>query len=322
MAARDDDGGQDTVLHARSSIEQGIEAYIRHLERERNCAVNTLEAYRRDLVQFTRFLYPRSSGMRLPLNSIQHDAVDDFVRELEARGLRSSSVVRKLASVRGMFRFLCRQRVLAANPAAVVGGERPEKKPPALLNVDEVERLIGQPAAEGFSGGRDRAILEIFYGGGICLAELVGLNLSALDTAEGTVRVVGQGRRERVVPIGAEALKTLRAYLQVRAELLLDLKITQVEAGALFLNSRGRRLHRRTVQRLVKRYIDQVSQGAGHSPHLLRHSFAAHLLDAGADLGAVRQLLGHATAAATQTYAKPSTERLRHIYQQAHPRSD
>lgn len=312
-----------TQLHARSSIEEGIEAYLRHLERERNYAANTVDAYRRDLIQFTRFLYPRSAGLRLPLNSIQYDAVDDFARELEARGLRTSSVSRKLAAVRGLFRFLCRQKVLAANPAASVGVAHPEKKPPPRLALEEVEKVIAQPAAEdGFRGVRDRAIIEVFYGGGVRLSELVGLNLSALDLAAGTVRVMGQGRRERVVPVGAEAHKALKQYLQTRADLLLDLKITQVEAGALFLNGRGRRLHRRTVQRLVKGYIEKVTQGAGRSPHLLRHSFAAHLLEAGADLAAVKQLLGHAVVASTQTDQKVSLERLRRIYGEAHPRAD
>ena len=310
-------------LHARSSLEEGTEAYLRHLERERNCAAHTVAAYRRDLVQFTRFLYPRSAGLRLPLNAIQHDAVDDFARELEARGLRTSSVGRKLAAVRGLFRFLCRQKVLAANPAAAVGVARPEKKPPPRLSLEEMERVIALPAAEdGFRGARDRAILEAFYGGGIRLSELVGLNLSALDLEAGSVRVMGQGRRERVVPVGAEAQKALRHYLQARADLLLDLKITQVDAGALFLNGRGRRLHRRTVQRLVKGYIERVTQGAGRSPHLLRHSFAAHLLEAGADLGAVKQLLGHAAVASTQTYQEVSLERLRRAYGKAHPRAD
>lgn len=309
-------------LTSRSSLEQAITEYVRHLEQERNCSQHTASAYRRDLIQFTRFLYPRSADLRLPLGAIQHDAVDDYVRELEARGLRSSSVSRKLAAIRGLFRYLCRQRVLAANPAARVGAAMPEKRPPMRLDVQEVERVLDLPPDEGFSGCRDRAILEMFYGGGVCLAELIGLNLSALDIEAGMIRVMGQGRRQRLVPIGSKALEALKSYLQVRADLLLGLKITQVDAGALFVNKRGQRLHRRTVQRLVKRYIENVSCGPARSPHLLRHSFAAHLLEAGADLGAVKELLGHATLTATQVYAEVDLEHLQAVYAKAHPRAD
>jgi integrase/recombinase XerC len=149
----------------------------------------------------------------------------------------------------------------------------------------------------------------------------VALNLSALDLEEGTVRVLGRGRRERIVPIGGPALQTLRAYLQHRAALLLELDITQVEAGALFLNRKGRRLHRRTVQGMVKRYLRQVSAGQALSPHLLRHTFATHLIEAGADLGAVKELLGHAALSSTQAYTQVSLERLRQVIQQAHPRA-
>jgi integrase/recombinase XerC len=149
----------------------------------------------------------------------------------------------------------------------------------------------------------------------------VGLNLSALDLDEGTVRVMGKGRRERIVPIGGPALQTLRAYLQHRAALLVELDITQVDAGALFLNRKGRRLHRRTVQNNVKRYLRQVSQGQTLSPRLLRHTFATHLVEAGADLGAVKELLGHAAISSTQVYTQVSLERLRQIISQAHPRA-
>jgi len=149
----------------------------------------------------------------------------------------------------------------------------------------------------------------------------VALNLSALDLEEGTVRVLGRGRRERIVPIGGPALATLKTYLQHRAALLLELDITQVEAGALFLNRKGRRLHRRTVQTAVKRYLRQVAQGQSLSPHLLRHTFATHLVEAGADLGAVKELLGHAALASTQAYTQVSLERLRQVISQAHPRA-
>ena len=177
------------------------------------------------------------------------------------------------------------------------------------------------PPVEEFSGARDRAILEVFYGGGIRLGELVQLNLSSLDLEEGTVRVMGKGKKERIVPVGRLALQALQGYLQQRTHFLLDLDITQVDAGALFLNERGRRLHQRTVQRIVRRYLSKVAEDERLSPHLLRHTFATHLLDAGADLRAVKELLGHATLSTTQIYTHVSLDRLRTIYEQAHPRS-
>lgn len=308
-------------LHAGSSIEQGITLFLDYLEKERNYARHTLDAYRRDLQQFARFLYPRISQVGIPVSAVQRQVVQSFVEELRTRGLRPSSVARKLSAIRSLFRHLCRQRVLADNPASLVGTARPARQLPKFLPLSQVEEAIALPPAAEFTGARDRAIIEVFYGGGIRLSELVALNLSALDLEEGTVRVLGKGRRERIVPIGGPALQTLKAYMQHRAALLMELDITQVDAGALFLNRKGRRLHRRTVQTNVKRYLRQVSGGQTLSPHLLRHTFATHLVEAGADLGAVKELLGHAILSSTQVYTQVSLERLRRVYQQAHPRA-
>ena len=307
-------------LHAGSSIEQGITLFLEYLEKERNYARHTLDAYRRDLQQFARFLYPRIAQVGIPVNAVQRQVVQSFIEELHTRGLRPTSVARKLSAIRSLFRHLCRQRVLADNPASLVGTARPPRPLPKFLPLSQVEEAIALPPATEFTGARDRAIIEVFYGGGVRLGELVALNLSALDLEEGTVRVLGKGR-ERIVPIGGPALQTLKAYLQHRAALLMELDITQVEAGALFLNRKGRRLHRRTVQTNVKRYLRQVSAGQTLSPHLLRHTFATHLVEAGADLGAVKELLGHAVLSSTQVYTQVSLERLRRIYQQAHPRA-
>ncbi len=255
------------------------------------------------------------------MSAVERQVVQSFVEELRNRGLRPNSVARKLSAIRSLFRHLCRQHILADNPASLVGSAKPPRRPPRFLPLTQIEEAIALPPATEFTGARDRAIIEIFYGGGIRLSELVGLNLSALDLGEGTVRVMGSGRRERIVPIGGPALQTLKTYLQHRATLLMELDITQVEAGALFLNRKGRRLHRRTVQGNVKRYLRQVSTGQTLSPHLLRHTFATHLVEAGADLGAVKELLGHAALSSTQVYTQVSLERLRQIIQQAHPRA-
>ncbi len=307
------------ALHAGSSLEEGIARFLAYLDKERNCAEYTLCSYRCDLQQFARFLYPRVDNLQLPLQVVQREQVQAFVVELEEKGLKASTVARKLAALRSLFRYLCREGAIAANPAGAVASPLVERPLPRQLPVEQVAEAMEAPAPERFSGMRDRAILEMFYGGGIRLGELVGLNLSSLDLAEGTIKVMGKGRKERIAPIGAKAQEALKAYLQRRAEILLECDMSQVEAGALFLNGRGKRLSRRTVQRIVERHLRTVSADDSLSPHRLRHSFAAHLLDAGADLAAVKQLLGHATLAATQSYTEVSLEHLQAIYAEAHP---
>ena len=308
-----------SALHAGSSLEEGIARFLEYLHKERNCAEYTLSSYRCDLQQFARFLYPRVDNLQLPLRMVQREQVQAFVADLEEKGLKASTVARKLAALRSLFRYLCREDALVANPASAVASPLVERALPRHLPVEQVAEAMEAPATERFSGVRDRAILEVFYGGGIRLGELVVLNLSSLDLAEGTIKVMGKGRKERIAPIGAKAQKALKAYLQRRAEILLEYDMSEVEAGALFLNGRGKRLSRRTVQRIVERHLRTVSADDSLSPHRLRHSFAAHLLDAGADLVAVKELLGHATLAATQSYTEVSLEHLQAIYAEAHP---
>lgn len=321
------------MLSPDSRVEDGIARFLEHLAGERNCAAHTVDSYRSDLQQFARFLYPRMADVRLPLRVVQREVVAAFLAELRLRGLRPNSVARKLASVRSLFHYLCSLGVLAANPARGISAARPRRRIPPALDLVQVEQALELPPAGEFAGARDRAVLEVFYGGGLRLSELTGLSLSSLDLTEGTVRVVGRARSERVVPIGRPALSALTEYLRRRAEHLVALDITQVDAGALFLNARGRRLSRRSVQRVVGRYLVRVVSAAdagavsgdagtaGLSPHLLRHTFATHLLDAGADLPAVKELLGHATLATTQVYAEVDLERLQRIYARAHPRA-
>ena len=308
-----------SALHAGSSLEEGIVRFLEHLDKERNCAEYTLSSYRCDLQQFARFLYPRVDNLQLPLRVVQREQVQSFVADLEEKGLKASTVARKLAALRSLFRYLCREGALVANPAGAVASPLVERALPRHLPVEQVAEAMEVPTTERFSGMRDRAILEVFYGGGIRLGELVGLNLSSLDLAEGTIKVMGKGRKERIAPIGAKAQEALKAYLQRRAEVLPECDMSQVEAGAIFLNGRGKRLSRRTVQRIVERHLRAVSEDDSLSPHRLRHSFAAHLLDAGADLVAVKELLGHATLAATQSYTEVSLEHLQAIYAEAHP---
>ncbi|MCH2658950.1 tyrosine recombinase XerC [bacterium] len=307
------------ALHAGSSLEEGIALFLDHLRKERNYAEHTLNSYRCDLRQFARFLYPRVDDLQLPLTAVQREQVVAFMTDLEEKNLKASTVARKLAALRSLFRFLCREGALAANPAGAIAAPAVVRSRPRHLPVAQVAQAIEAPFAERFTGVRDRAIMEVFYGSGIRLGELVALNLSALDLEEGTIKVLGKGRRERIAPIGAKAREALQTYLLRRVEVLLEFDVAEVDAGALFLNGRGKRLSRRMVQRVVERYLRTVSEAESLSPHLLRHSFATHLLDAGADLVAVKELLGHATLTTTQVYTEVSLDRLREIYARAHP---
>jgi integrase/recombinase XerC len=211
--------------------------------------------------------------------------------------------------------------MIGANPAAALAVTRTGGRVPAPLGLAAIEEALTQPAAGAFRGARDRAILEAFYGGGIRLAELVGLNLTALDLDRGTVRVMGRGRRERIVPIGGPAVAAMRQYLTRRAELLIGLDITRVDAGALFVNARGRRLDRRTVQRLVRRVLGRVVSGGQLSPHTLRHTYTVHLLEAGADATAVTGLLGRVTPTAVHVQGPIPLSLLQAAYARAHPRA-
>ena len=309
-------------LHKDSGVEEGIRHFLEHLRVERNYAVYTLESYRCDLQQFARFLYPRMADASLPIKLVERSTVGDFVEDLHMRGMKNSTVARKLTTLRTFFRFLCREGVLVASPTHGVATPEVEQRPRPQLPLEKIEEAIELPTMDTFSGTRDRAILEVFYGGGVRLGELVQLNLSAIDLKEGLLRLGHKRRKERIVPIGSLALDALNTYIQRRAEVLIELDITLVDAGALFLNGRGRRFSRRSIQRIVHSYLHRVVDGDSLSPHLLRHSFAAHLLHAGADLASVKEMLGHATVVSTQAYAEPTLERLRRVYVKAHPRNE
>ena len=309
-------------LHRDSGVEEGILHFLEHLRVERNYAAYTLESYRCDLQQFARFLYPRMADASLPIKLIERSTVGNFVEDLHMRGMKNSTVARKLTTLRTFFRFLCREGVLVASPTHGVATPEVEQRPRPQIPLEKIEEAIELPTMDTFSGTRDRAILEVFYGGGVRLGELVQLNLSAIDLEEGLLRLGHKGRKGRTVPIGSLALDALKTYIQRRAEILTELDITLVDVGALFLNGRGRRFSRRSIQRIVHSYLHRVVDGDSLSPHLLRHSFAAHLLHAGADLASVKEMLGHATVVSTQAYAEPTLERLQRVYAKAHPRNE
>jgi integrase/recombinase XerC len=287
-------------------------AFLRHLVRERNASPNTVRAYGEDLEQLADYA-ARELGREARPQDVDHILIRGFLAELHRRGLSKASSARKLAGIRTFFRWLCREGRLDSNPARVLATPRREKRIPSVLDEDEVAALLDVPGL-GLQATRARAILELLYATGIRCAELVGLDLGEVDLESRMVRVLGKGRKERIVPFGARARDALRGWLEERAGL-------PSRADALFLNARGRRLSDRSVRALVARRVRQVALARRCSPHTLRHSFATHLLTRGADLRAIQELLGHASLSTTQRYTHVDTRRLLEVYRKAHPRA-
>jgi len=289
-----------------------VAAFLRHLERERNASPHTVRAYGEDLAQLAAYL-ERELGRAPRPEDVDHLLLRGFLADLHQRGLRKSSSARKLSGLRSFFRYLCREGRLEANPARGVATPRQEQRIPSVLDEAEVASLLELPG-EGLEALRGRAILELLYGTGIRCAEAVALDVHELDLAERMVRVVGKGRKERVVLFGRRAQQALAAWLAERERL-------RPRSDALFLNARGGRLSGRSVRALVARRVKQVALERRCSPHTLRHSFATHLLTRGADLRAIQELLGHTSLSTTQRYTHVDTRHLLEVYKKAHPRA-
>jgi integrase/recombinase XerC len=286
--------------------------FLRHLERERNASEHTIRAYGEDLAQLTEHLR-RELGREPRPEDADHLALRGFLAEMHRRGLSRSSAARKLAGLRAFFRFLCREGRLATNPARLLATPRRDKRIPAVLDEAEVEALLGLPG-DGLAAVRGRAILELLYATGIRCAELVSLDVGEVDLDARMVRVLGKGRKERVVLFGRRAQDALRTWLAERAR-------RKPRTDALFLNARGGRLTDRSVRALVARRVVQTALARRCSPHTLRHTFATHLLTRGADLRAIQELLGHASLSTTQRYTHVDTRHMLEVYRKAHPRA-
>lgn len=311
-----------------------IEEYLVYLKAERDASTHTLRNYRVDLEQFLAYVQERAGSGQGPNPAVvDHLAIRGFLARLHGARLAKTSVARKLATLRSFFRFLCRQGHLTANPAKLVQGPRLPVRTTPHLSVDEMFQLLAAPAGAGPMksaatrtgaeplGARDRAILELFYAAGLRIGELVGLNLPDLDLQEGLARVRGKGRKERIVPVGQKARDALRAYLDVRGALHPRAARGPADSEALFLNCRGGRITDRSVWRIVLARLLASGLGKKVTPHGLRHSFATHLLSAGADLRAIQELLGHARLSTTQRYTHVGLDKVLEVYDRAHPRA-
>jgi integrase/recombinase XerC len=296
-----------------------LEAFVAHLRDERGLSVHTVAAYRRDLTQFLQ--YAGRAGVTDP-GQVEPLLLRRFLALQRTRGLAAASIARKAAALRAAFRFLARRGLVPENPAAALGVPRGPKRLPVVLKPGQVDRLLAEPQPVDPVGLRDRAILELLYATGIRVGELCGLRLGDVDLAADTVLVLGKGAKQRVVPFGEPARDALLDYLaNGRATMLPGTDPAGADREVLFFNRRRRPMTQRDVRGMLERYRVAAGAPVGTSPHTLRHSYATHLLEGGADLRAVQELLGHVALTTTQTYTHVSNERLRRVYEQAHPRA-
>jgi len=286
-------------------MQRYIEKFLRYLEIEKNYSKHTLVNYHIDLNEFMKFIDA------MPIEKVNYLTLRKYLAAMKEKSLQNRSLARKLASLRSFFKFLCREGLLKENPTVSLATLKLEKKLPVFLTEIEINSLLEAPSQDDASGLRDRAIMETLYSTGMRVSELAGLNIENIDFISGVVKVLGKGKKERLLPIGDKAILAIRAYLKKRPK----------ESQNLFLNKNYGRLTDRGVRLIINKYIKIVSSKERVSPHTLRHSFATHLLNRGADLRSVQELLGHANLSTTQIYTHLTTQRLKDVYDKAHPRA-
>jgi integrase/recombinase XerC len=298
-------------------MEEALAEFLRHLALEKNASEHTVKSYREDLTQALEFFRQKLPQQALEPGRLTTRLLRSYSAWLHEQGYAKTTIARHLAAVRSWCRFLCREGTLGANPADGLRGPRQDKKLPHFLSEADLARLLETPPDDGPMGLRDRAILETLYSAGLRVSELTGLNLEDIDPDSGLSTVRGKGKRERLALLGPYALEALKRWLACRDTVAGGVRAT----AAVFLNKNGTRLTSRSVGRLLEKYLALAGLDPRTSPHTLRHSFATHLLDRGADIRSVQELLGHRSLATTQIYTHVTTTRLQDSYQQAHPRA-
>ena len=307
------------------AVAELLTQFLDHLRYERNVSEHTLRNYLSDLEQFYDYLAPADpqTGKRTEpdIQQIDHITIREWLATLHTAHKKKTSVARKLAALRTFFQFLVREGVVELNPAKLVSTPRREKKLPKHLSIEDAIRFIETPDTETDLGQRDRAMLELLYATGVRVSELTKLDLGDIDFKNNLIRVTGKRRKERIVPFGEPAHEALKNYLAVRDRFLNHAPVSLREPEALFLNYQGTRITTRSVGRMVEKYIKICAGMHDISPHALRHSFATHLLDSGADLRDIQELLGHARLSTTAIYTHVSMEKLIQVYDKAHPKA-
>ncbi len=292
-------------------MDKFVQGYLSFLETEKNASPHTVKNYGVDLREFAQVL-----EKKMP-EEITYLEIRSFLAALKEKNYSKSTVSRKLACIRSFFKYLVRENILKTNPAAGIATPKRDKRLPQFLDPQEVTHLLEAPAIDNWEGKRDRAILELFYSSGLRVSELVGLNHDDVDFFSELVRVRGKGKKERIVPVGSVALKAIQTYAEHRPPKEKE----AAQKKALYLNRSGGRLTDRSVRRMMLKYGRKIALKKEVSPHMLRHSFATHMLDRGADLRSVQELLGHENLSTTQIYTHVTTKRLKEAYDAAHPRA-
>lgn len=299
-------------------MEEALAEFLRHLALERNASAHTVKSYREDLTQALEFFRGRLNESSLKPTQLNTRLLRSHLAWLHEQRYAKTTIARRMAAVRSWCRFLCRQGTLETNPTDGLRGPRLDKKLPHFLGEKELSKLLEAPSTDTPLGVRDRALFETLYSAGLRVSELTGLNVDDLDMDAGLTTVRGKGKRERLALLGPQALDALRHWLEVRQAMLAD---HHRSTSAVFLNKNGTRLTSRSVGRMLEKYLAQAGLDPRSSPHTVRHSFATHLLDRGADIRCVQELLGHRSLGTTQIYTHVTTHRLRDSYHKAHPRA-
>lgn len=292
-----------------------VGAYLQYLELERHYSGHTLRAYESDLAQLMSYLAHHRVH---DVHAVRRDHLRGYLSSLLDQGAGKRSVARKIAAIRSFFRYLSRLKIISLNPALHLSAPRTEKRLPMYLDERTVLEVLRGPDRSTPVGKRDAAILELFYSTGIRLSELLGLEMAAVRLRSRTIKVKGKGSKDRIIPIGSKAVEAIEAYLQIRPLLIQN---TQEGVRRLFVLENGKPCYPQAISRMVKKHIARVSEIQKTSPHVLRHTFATHLLNRGADLRAVKELLGHESLSTTQIYTHVSTEQLKKVYAQSHPKA-
>lgn len=300
------------------NFKQYIDDFLSYLEKERGYSSHTCVSYIHDLHRFNDFLIEYTGSSDILAESIDKQSIRHFLGKEFEEDFSSKTVGRRLASIKSFFKYLVKAEVVNNNPALYVKTPKTSKPLPNFIDEKMIDELMNAPPRNTITGLRDRTILELFYSTGIRLSELININFRNIDFNNNLIRVVGKGNKERLIPFGNRAMKAIENYLEKSGR---SLKTTDIDIP-LFVNSKGERISQRTVQRSVSMYLRLVTEGEHLGPHTLRHSFATHLLDRGADLRAVKDLLGHSSLSSTQIYTHVQPERMKKIYKKAHPHGD
>ncbi len=295
-----------------------LENFLHYLKTERRYSAHTIQSYQTDLSQFVHYLEDQNSRDKVVANSVDKKDIRRFIEELYLYGLNKRSISRKLSAIKSFFKYLQRIHVIKHNAVLEIHSPKLDKPLPTVLDEEEVRKLMDLPDKSSFLGLRDRAILELLYGCGIRLGELLQLKMKQIHLSNHYILVEGKRQKERILPFGQFAKQALTTYLEKRREVTEE----KGESDRVFITPKGKSLYPLAVQQMVKKYLQKISEQDHLSPHVLRHSYATHLLDRGADLLAVKELLGHSSLSTTQIYTHVSMDRLKSVYHKTHPRSE